>query len=80
MAQAGGRGLCEQPGAGADAAGAPADCVSGVQLDEVVIRANGTLTVHCSAKGYLLLKIRDKLEIHSHGKVYLGPALPLCSH
>ena len=38
-------------------------------FDEIIIQKNGVLTVNCSSKGYLLLKIRDKLEIHAYGKL-----------
>eukprot|EP00484_Ammonia_sp_Unknown_P014043 CAMPEP_0197078042 /NCGR_PEP_ID=MMETSP1384-20130603/212922_1 /TAXON_ID=29189 /ORGANISM="Ammonia sp." /LENGTH=836 /DNA_ID=CAMNT_0042516907 /DNA_START=342 /DNA_END=2852 /DNA_ORIENTATION=+ len=38
-------------------------------FDEIIVQKNGVLTVNCTAKGYLLLKVRDKLEIHSHGKL-----------
>ena len=38
-------------------------------FDEIIIHKNGILTVNCTSKGYLLLKIRDKLEIHAYGKL-----------
>ena len=38
-------------------------------FDEVIIEQNGILTVNAASRGYLLLRIRDKLEIHSHGKI-----------